>query len=111
MNWPNDDDGDLFRLLAEQGFDFDKKVKVDFEIDFDHWPLTEKEKNTITRHFPGCEFNDPDEEDIAEGEDTGTVNLHIHSRLTYEFIVNTQKEITEKVKQYGGWCESWGVML
>jgi hypothetical protein len=111
MNWPDDEDGDLFRMLDERGFNFSKEVKIDFEIDFDHWPLTKKEIDAITRRYPGCEFNDPDEEDIAQGEVTRTVNLQVISKVTYDFIVRTQEEITRKVKPYGGWCESWGVPL
>jgi hypothetical protein len=111
MNWPDDEDGDVLRMLDERGFDFNKEVKIDFEIDFDHWPLSKEEIDAITRRYPGCEFNDPDEEDIAEGEVNGTVNLQIISRVTYEFVVRTQEEITRKVKPYGGWCESWGVSL
>ena len=111
MNWPDDADGDLLRMLEEKGFDFDNEVTIDFEIDFDHWPLSKKEIDAITRCYPGCEFNDPDEEDIAAGEVNGTVNLQINSKVTYEFIVKTQEEITNSVKQYGGWCESWGVLL
>jgi len=111
MNWPDDADGDLFRILEAKEFDFDKEVKIDFEIDFDHWPLSKKEIDAITWHYPGCEFNDPDDEDIAEGEVNGTVNLQIISKVTYEFIVKTQEEITKKVKRYGGWCDSWGVLL
>lgn len=42
MNWPDDEDGDVLRVLDERGFDFNKEVKIDFEIDFDHWPLSKK---------------------------------------------------------------------
>jgi regulator of RNase E activity RraB len=111
MKWPDDADGDVLRILEEKGFDFEKEIKIDFEIEFDHWPLSKNEIGAITRFYPGCELNDPDEEDIAEGILTGTVNLQVTSKVTYEFIVNTQEEITKKVKQYGGWCESWGVLL
>jgi hypothetical protein len=97
--------------LEQKGFDFDKEVQVDFEIEFDHWPLSRTEVDAISRRYPDCEFNDPDEEDIAEGEVTGTVTLQILSRLTYEFVVDAQKEITGKVKRNGGWCEFWGVLL
>ena len=111
MNWPEDEDGDVFRMLDKRGFDFNKEVKIDFEIDFDHWPLSKNEIDAITRLYPGCEFNDPDEDDIAEGLLNGTVNLQIISNLTYDFVVRKQKEITRKVKPYGGWCESWGTSL
>jgi hypothetical protein len=98
-------------MLDEREFDFTKEVKIDFEIDFDHWPLSKEEMDAIAQRYPGCEFNDPDEQDIAQGQVNGTVNLQLVSELTYEFIVRAQAEITRNVERYGGWCESWGVSL
>lgn len=42
MEWPNDADGGVFRSLQDDGFDFEKECSIDFNIDFDHWPLDEK---------------------------------------------------------------------
>ena len=47
MNWPNDADGDVFRRLEEKNFDFDSTVQVDFNIDFDHWPLSKEEQEFV----------------------------------------------------------------
>jgi hypothetical protein len=43
VDWPNDADGDVLRRLKENGFEFDKEVEIDFNIDFNHWPLTDEE--------------------------------------------------------------------
>ena len=59
--------------------------------------------------YPSCEFIDPDDEDISNGETVGYAQFHIVSKLTYELVTETQKNVTENLKQYGGWCESWGV--
>ena len=110
MKWPNDADGDVLRNLEENGFDFNRSYKIDFDIDFNKWPLTNTENDQIKKIYPTCTFYDPDEEDMEEGNTIGYVNLQIESKLTYEFVINTQKEITNNVKPYGGWCETWGVM-
>jgi regulator of RNase E activity RraB len=110
MDWPNDADGDVLRRLEESGFNFDKEVTIDFNIDFNHWPLTEEEKIEIRKLYPGCEFYDPDEEDIEEGNLIGYVQFQIIAKLTYELVMDTQEMATKQMKKYDGWCESWGVM-
>lgn len=59
MNWPDDADGDVLRRMEESGFNFEKVVVIDFNIDFDHWPLSEEEKNYIASLYPDSEFIDP----------------------------------------------------
>ena len=110
MNWPNDADGDVLRRLEESGFNFDKGTTIDFNIDFNHWPLTGEEKNGIKKLYPGCVFYDPDDEDIENGDLIGYVQFQIVGKLTYELVINTQALVTNQMKQYGGWCESWGVL-
>ena len=109
-NWPDGDDGDVFRLLKKNGFNFRKEVKIDFNIDFDHWPLTNEEKKEIIDLYPDCEFYDPDDEDIEEGNLIGYAKFQIKEILTYELVIKTQEVVSNQMKQYGGWCESWGVM-
>ena len=109
MSWPNDVDGDVLRRLEENGFDFDEVTEIDFIVDFDHWPLSDEEKKQIQRQYPDCEFVDPDEGALEEIDAEAYVQLTIKSKLTYDFVVDTQAEITSQMKQYGGWCDSWGV--
>ncbi|MCW8931332.1 MAG: ribonuclease E inhibitor RraB [Gammaproteobacteria bacterium] len=110
MYWPNDIDGDVFKRLESHNFDFSKQHEIEFIIDFDTWPLPTKTISEIEELFPECEFIEPDEEDIRNGDTTGYVQFYITEMLTYKFIINKQKEITKKVKPFGGWCDSWGVM-
>lgn len=109
MNWPNDADGDVLRRLESDGFDFNKEHSIDFNIDFDIWPLSDEAIKAIENQHPGCEFIDPDEEDIKNGDTNGYVQFRVKEKLTYNLVTNLQKEVTNKVKQYGGWCESWGL--
>jgi Regulator of ribonuclease activity B len=110
VDWPNNSDGDVLRRLESDGFDFGKKVRIDFNIDFNHWPLANEEKEAIKKLYPNSEFCDPDEEDIKDGNLIGYVQFQLVAKLTYELVINTQDVVTNQLKQYGGWCESWGVM-
>ena len=110
MSWPNDAGGDVLRGLEENNFNFENEVEIDFNIDFNHWPLLNEERKEIIKLYPNCEIIDPDEEDIENGDTIGYVQFQINSKLTYELVINTQEKVTSEVKKYGGWCESWGVM-
>ena len=110
MNWPDDADGDVLRSLEEDGFDFDKEYLVDFDVDFNKWPLSQEEKIEIKKLYPQSRFFDPDEEDIEDGNTIGYVNIQIKSKITYEFVVKTQEELSRVMEPFGGFCEAWGVM-
>ena len=60
MTWPNDADGDVFRNLEKEKFDFDKVYSIDVNIDFDHWPLTSNELQFIKLHFSEFEIVNPE---------------------------------------------------
>lgn len=109
MQWPNNADGDVFRRLESDGFDFSKIYEVDFNIDFDHWPLSTKEIDYVKNLYPNSELIEPDLDDEIEGSVIGYVLININAQLTYEFVVDTQKNITEKMSVIGGVCESWGL--
>ena len=109
MSWPNTADGDVFRRLEADNFDFSQVVDIDINIDFDDWPLSEECIRSIHDIWPDAKIIDPDDEDLEEGNDIGWVTFQIRDRLTYEMIVNVQKDVSEKMKRFGGRCESWGV--
>jgi hypothetical protein len=111
MNFPNDLDGDVMRSLEENSFNFEREAKVEFNIDFKHWPLTDNEIEAIQKLYPNCELIEPEEEDIKNGDLFGYVQFYIVSKVEHEFIVNTQETVTNEMKQYGGWCDSWEVAL
>ena len=110
MNWPNNADGDVLRRLESNGFDFGKEARIDFNIDFNHWPLSNEEKEGIRKLYPNSVIFDPDEEDIKDGNLIGYAQFQLVAELTYELVTSTQDIVTNQMNQYGGWCESWGVM-
>lgn len=110
MNWPNNVDGDVFRKLESHGFDFSKEHDIDIIIDFDIWPLSSSTIDAIKKLYPNCTFVEPDEDDIKNGDTNGYVQFYITDKLTYELIISIQNDVTKKVKNFGGWCDSWGVI-
>jgi hypothetical protein len=111
MSWLNDADGDVFRSLAGNNFNFDEKHIIDVNIDFNHWPLQDSELELIGSLFRKFEVIEPesDEEDIGNGKGIGFIQIQTESILSYDFIVSLQKEITVKTESIGGFCNSWEV--
>ena len=110
MKWPNDVDGDVFRRLEQHGFDFEKVHEIDFNIDFNSWPLSVETVDYIRSLYSSIEIIEPDEEDIENGDTVGYMQFQVVSKLTYDLVMDIQKKVTDEVSKYGGWCESWGVM-
>ncbi len=110
MNWPHDADGDALRRLEKRGFDFTEETIIDFNIDFEHWPLPEDVQQQLQILFPRFNTIEPDEEGSKLGM-TGYVQFKLKAKLTYELVFNTQRRVTEQMEPYGGWCESWEVAL
>lgn len=104
MTWPNDADGNVFRSLEEDGFDFSKDHMVDFNIDFESWPPSTEAINLLKEKYQNIEVIEPDE------EFDGYIEIQIPTKLSYEFVVKVQKEVTALMKKYGARCESWEVM-
>jgi hypothetical protein len=103
-NWPNDADGDVLRRLSAKGFDFSKSYIIDFNVDFDQWPPSEKAVNAIKDAFPEVKVHDDDE------NGGGYMLFKLNCLLTYELVMETQAKATALVAEYGGRCESWGIL-
>ncbi len=109
MNFPDDLDGDVLRELEENNFDFSKEYVIDFNIDFNDWPLKLDAKAAISKIYPNCKFIDPSKEDIANGDLVGYVQFQIIGKLSYDLVVKTQERATDQMQPFGGWCDSWGL--
>jgi hypothetical protein len=94
--WPLDPDGDVFRRLAEQQFDFN--------VDFVDWPPSKAALAWLRQAYPTFEVHEP------SGEFDGYVLVQLTGRLTYDLVMSTQRRITEAMAAHGGSCESWGVL-
>lgn len=101
-NWPTDADGDVLRRLEVKGFDFTQPCTIDFNVDFDQWPPCREAISVLDRNYPGAKLYGDDED--------GYILFKIDGLLTYNLVIKIQAEATALVAQYGGRCESWGVL-
>ncbi len=108
MNWPDNADGDALRQLAAENFDFSRQYPVEFKIDFSAWPPPPAAIAALGAAYPAATRIEPGS-DAAAG-DKGYLSLRINDTITYELIAGVQSEVTRLMKQYGGWCYSWGVV-
>lgn len=104
MNWPDDSDGDVFRRLEADGFDFSKSYAIDYNVDFDSWPPLPEAIERLRKLYGDVEIFNPDE----EGD--GYVLFQVFSPVTYERVTTVQRQASAAMGPYGGICESWGVL-
>ncbi len=104
MNFPDDADGDVLKRLDESGFDFSKPTTIDFNVDFDSWPPHPDAIAKLREFAVSIQINEPD------GEYSGYILFNIHQVLSYELVTEIQEKFTTLMADYGGVCESWGVL-
>jgi len=102
--WPEDADGEVLRHLLDKGFDFAQKYVVDFNVDFEAWPPDPETLHRIRLEFPRAS------EHFDDVSGRGSVVVKLEAPLSYRFVVDTQQRLTELVDEFGGWCDSWGVL-
>jgi len=100
MDWPDDADGDVLRRLRAGGFEFDREIEVDFNIDFEDWPPNPTLLAELAEAFPGATISLED----------GDVLVQLTAQLTYPFLIEMQETLTQLARPYGGHCDSWGVL-
>lgn len=104
MSWPETADGDVFRRLQASQFDFSLVNEIDFNVDFEIWPPSPEAMRWLkTEYKHVAEFP-------AEDHFDGYVQLKVIEKLTYELVLFTQDRISTAMSEYGGVCESWGVL-
>lgn len=101
MDWPRDADGDVFRRLRETGFDFSKRVKIDFEVYFPERRSTPQAAQVIAHAFPAAHIS-PQEDGLL---------VQVDSIVTYELVTRMQAELSDLAARFGGACNEWGVLV
>ena len=103
-NWPEDADGDVFRGLAESGFDFSQKWKVDYNVDFGSWPPPGAALELLRSLHGPISLYAPEE------GGAGYALFQVVGPVTYESVVSIQRRTSAAMQPFGGVCESWGVL-
>jgi len=102
--WPDDVDGDVFRRMQSNGFDFRTPTDIDFNVDFDAWPPADELMDRLRAQFSKVEEFPPD----SDGD--GYVQFVVHAPLTYELVIFIQSSVSGLAAEFGGVCESWGAL-
>ncbi len=109
MKYPNDENGDVFRRMEEQNFDFSKEHVVDFYAVF----ATEAEADQVARmyvadHNAGDKYTNIETNPHSEGG----MELILSKRMlvTYEAICALEQVLSSRVSQVEGYLDGWGVM-
>ena len=103
MNWPAGADGDVFRRLQSDNFDFTISHKIDFQIDFDPWPPQDEVIATLDREYK-IERHEPQKDAL------GYIQITIVAPLTYDLVMGMQDKLSRQLSPFGGFCESWGIL-
>ncbi len=103
--WPGDLDGDVFRRMEENGFDFTTETDIEFNVDVAAWPPAPALVEALRERYGAVELVEPDD----EGD--GYLMIEMHALCTYELVMTTQKALSELAAPYGGECDSWGVFV
>ena len=100
MSWPADADGDVFRSLEADGFDFGAEALIDFNVEvLDPEQMGDAIDAAITL-YP----------DAGIGEEDTYFVVQLKARLTYDLVMQVQQKLTAATAPFTGKCESWGVL-
>jgi len=108
MNWPDTKDGKLFQRLERGGVNFAKPHYIEFNVDFSQWPPPLTAIHDLQAKFGNIKVFEPGRDSHSH---EGYIALKTFTKVTYEYVVDTQREITEYVQQYGGYCNSWALLM
>lgn len=107
MNWPKTKDGDLLRRLYRDGINLSSPQKLEFNVDFNHWPPAMEILELLETKYGNVKLHEPGNYDELQ---EGYVSIRTQSIVSYEFITQTQREISEDVSNFGGYCDSWALL-
>lgn len=103
--FPNDEDGQVLKMLYKNGVDFKKPQDVDFFVAVPDKKSGEAVLKVLSDEGFHCEL-----EQDEETEDW-TCYCFVKMLLIHEEIVNIQKRLDELSEPFGGYSDGWGVMV
>ena len=109
MNYPDDANGDVFRRMERHGFDFSQEHVVDFHAVM----ATEEEADKVARMFLADHKAGQKLENIeTKPHEVGGMCLDLAKKMivTYESVAAFEALLAERVSQFEGYLDGWGVM-
>jgi hypothetical protein len=103
--FPNDEDGQVLKMLYKEGIDFKKPQNVDFFV-----AIPDKRSGeAVLKVLRNAGFNCELEQDNETEE--WTCYCFVKILLNYQDIIDIQKQLDELSKPYDGYSDGWGVMV
>lgn len=109
--YPDDVDGEVLRMIAEDGNDMTQPVDVQFHVA----AATEETAEQIAQaaeklgYEPAIDFDDgEDAEDDEEITEPWTCTCTKNMLLEYDGIMAAQAELDEIARPLGGYADGWG---
>ena len=102
-NWPEDTDGDVFRILEERQFDFNTPHEIEFPIDFNTWPLNKAQQEQAIKRLPEAKFIQLDESEYEDNENSGYLSYIVKEKVTYDFVIKEQKRLSSLFNDINGY--------
>ena len=102
MNYPDDDDGDALRRVAQDGSDMSKPMRIDFAVLAPDTAAAEAIANAAANL--GFEAR------IDRDSESGRCTCYCSREMlaTYDAIVEAQRELDTISKPAGGHSDGWG---
>ncbi|KAA3641152.1 MAG: ribonuclease E inhibitor RraB [Proteobacteria bacterium] len=107
--YPDDANGDVFRSLENQNFDFAQEVDVEFFAVF----ATEDEANKIALQYvedrkAGARLKNIE----TRPHEIGGMELElvVEMKVTYDDVVAFENKLNERVSKVDGYLDGWGFL-
>jgi Regulator of ribonuclease activity B len=99
--YPDDDDGDALRRVAEHGADMSRPMKIEFSIN-----VPDVERAHSLAEGIAAQGYIPD---IFVDDESGSVSIYCAKTMlaTHEGVVAAQSELNELCVQFGAECDDW----
>ncbi|MEQ9406400.1 MAG: ribonuclease E inhibitor RraB [Fuerstiella sp.] len=111
-DYPNDVDGDVLRMIAEDGNDMSTPMEVDFHVAAATEEVAEQIAEAAEKagYEVFVDFDDgEDEEDLAEEvTEPWTCTCRKTMLLQYDAVMAAQAELDAIAKPLGGYADGWG---
>lgn len=104
--FPDDDNGDALRHMAEQGVNLGVSHQVDFEHVFPDEKSARSFEEGVAELIASSKVHAPDEEDP---EQEWEVQCRIAMVPTHEKITAVESQLEAVAAQFGGYSDGWGL--
>src|SRR5271166_538219 len=100
-DYPDDDDGDALRRVAEHGADMSHPMKIEFSIDVPDLARA----HALAERIASAGYNP----DIFVNDEDGSISIYCGKIMlaTHEGVVAAQSELNELCIPFGAECDGW----